>query len=100
MARIFAFRARRATAPSLIPYIQVHDLHLGPLTMHPFGVLVGAGVIIGVLLATRRARKLGLSVDTLQSFMWWMLIGGFLGGHLLDMLLYHPAEVVRRPWAL
>ncbi|HSO35483.1 MAG TPA: prolipoprotein diacylglyceryl transferase family protein [Labilithrix sp.] len=84
----------------MIPYIQVHDFHLGPITLHPFGVLVGAGVILGVMLATRRAKKLGLDTEVLQSFTWWMLIGGFVGGHVFDALLYHPAEVIARPWAL
>jgi phosphatidylglycerol:prolipoprotein diacylglycerol transferase len=84
----------------LIPFIQVHDLRLGPLTLHPFGVLVGGAVILGVLLSIRRAKKLGLDTDVLQSFMWWMLVGGFVGGHVFDALLYHPAEVIKRPWAL
>jgi phosphatidylglycerol---prolipoprotein diacylglyceryl transferase len=84
----------------LIPYIQVHDLHLGPLTLHPFGVLVGGGIILGVVLSARRGKKLGLDVDALYSFIWWMLVGGFVGGHVFDALLYHPGEVIKRPWAL
>lgn len=84
----------------MIPYIQVHALHLGPITLQPFGVLVGGGIILGVLLAVWRAKKLGLDVEALQSFMWWMLVGGFLGGHVFDALLYHPGEVIKRPWAL
>ena len=84
----------------MIPYIQVHPIHLGPLTLQPFGILVGAGIILGVTLATRRAKKLGLDPEIVQSLMWWMLIGGFVGGHVFDALLYHPAEVAARPWVL
>lgn len=84
----------------MIPYIQVHPLHLGPITLQPFGILVGAGIVLGVALATRRAKTLGLDVEVLQSFMWWMLVGGFVGGHVFDALAYHPAEVAARPWAL
>ena len=84
----------------MIPYIHVPDLKLGPLTLHPFGLLVATGVIIGTWLATRRARQRGLDLDKLNSFITWMLVAGFLGGHMLDQIFYHPAEVVKRPWSI
>lgn len=84
----------------LIPYIHVDDLHIGPLTLHPFGLLVAIGVLLGTSLAARRARWLGLDVTELHSFVTWLLVGGFVGGHVFDSLLYHPTEVVARPWSL
>ncbi len=84
----------------MIPYIFVPDLKLGPLTLHPFGLLVATGVVIGTWLATRRARQRALDVDKLNSFIAWMLVAGFLGGHMLDEIFYHPAEIVKRPWSL
>ena len=41
----------------MIPYIHVPDLKIGPLTLHPFGLLVATGVILGNLLATKRASQ-------------------------------------------
>lgn len=84
----------------MIPYIHVPDLKIGPLTLHPFGLLVATGVIIGTWLATRRARQRGLDLDKLNSFITWMLIAGFMGGHMLDEIFYHPSELVKRPWSL
>ncbi|HVJ92584.1 MAG TPA: prolipoprotein diacylglyceryl transferase family protein [Labilithrix sp.] len=84
----------------MIPYIHVPDLKLGPLTLHPFGLLVATGVIIGTWLATSRAKQRGLDLDKLNSFITWMLVAGFLGGHMLDQIFYHPAEVLKRPWSL
>jgi phosphatidylglycerol:prolipoprotein diacylglycerol transferase len=94
----------------MIPYIHVPDLpigpvqvfghQIGPLTLHPFGLLVATGVIIGTALATSRARKLGIDLDRLNSFITWMLAGGFIGGHVLDEIFYHPSEVVRRWYSL
>jgi phosphatidylglycerol:prolipoprotein diacylglycerol transferase len=84
----------------MIPYIHVPDLKLGPLTLHPFGLLVATGVIIGTALATRRARSRGLDLDRLNSFITWMLVAGFVGGHVLDEIFYHPAEIVKRPYSL
>ena len=84
----------------MIPYIHVYDLHLGPLTLHPFGILVALGVVLGTTLAKRRAQRLGLDENTLMSFVTWMLVGGFIGGHVLDEIFYHPQEIVEQPWSL
>ena len=84
----------------LIPYIQVHDLHIGPLTIHPFGLLVATGTLLGIWLATRRGRLIGLPPARLSSFISWMLVGGFIGGHVLDEVFYHPREVLVQPWSL
>ncbi|MCL2779643.1 MAG: prolipoprotein diacylglyceryl transferase [Polyangiaceae bacterium] len=84
----------------MIPYIHVPDLTIGPLTLHPFGLLVATGVIVGTWLATVRARQRGVDLDLLNSFITWMLIGGFLGGHMLDTIFYHPDELRERPWSL
>jgi len=84
----------------MIPFIHVPDLKIGPLTLHPFGLLVATGVILGASLATRRARARGLDLDKLNSFITWMLIAGFLGGHMLDQLFYHWPEFVKRPYSI
>lgn len=84
----------------MIPYIHVPDLKLGPLTLHPFGLLVATGVIIGTWLATLRAKQRGLDLEKLNSFITWMLVAGFLGGHMLDQIFYHPRELLHRPWSL
>ena len=84
----------------MIPWIHVPDLSLWKFTLHPFGLLVATGVIIGTWLATHRARQRGLDLDKLNSFITWMLIVGFLGGHMLDEIFYHPSELVKRPWSI
>jgi len=84
----------------MIPYIHVPDLPIGPVTIHPFGVLVATGVLIGTALAARRCRALGLDLNLFNSFVTWMLVAGFIGGHVLDELFYHWDEVVKRPWSL
>jgi len=87
----------------MIPYVKVPDFHPFQITwlpLHPFGLLVATGVLIGTMLANRRARKRGLDLEQLNSFITWMLIGGFTGGHILDELLYDPHRVVENPISL
>ena len=84
----------------MIPYIHFYDGHVGPLPIQPFGLLVALGVIIGTELAKRRGRALALPGEELSSFIGWMLVAGFIGGHVLDEMFYHPAQIVEAPWSL
>jgi phosphatidylglycerol:prolipoprotein diacylglycerol transferase len=96
----------------LIPFVRVAEwvllpegalgAHLPPvpLSVKPFGTLVAAGVYAGAFLALRQARRAGLSQRVLGALLVWVVLGGFLGGHVLDTLFYYPGEVVRRPWSL
>jgi phosphatidylglycerol:prolipoprotein diacylglycerol transferase len=84
----------------MIPYIHVSDFPLGPIPLHPFGLLVAIGVLIGTWITTYRARKIGYDVDLLNSFITWMLVGGFIGGHVLDEIFYHPDEIAKNPLSL
>jgi phosphatidylglycerol---prolipoprotein diacylglyceryl transferase len=84
----------------MIPFIHVPDLHIGPLPLHPFGILVATGVLIGTAVTTRRARGLGWDLVKLNSFVTWMLVSGFVLSHVLDSLFYHWDDVVKAPWTL
>jgi phosphatidylglycerol---prolipoprotein diacylglyceryl transferase len=96
----------------MIPYIHVPDLQIGsspvflagikvfPISLHPFGLLVATGVLVGSALATRRARAKGYDIDKLNSFITWMLVSGFVLSHMIDEVFYHPHEIVKRPWSL
>lgn len=84
----------------MIAYIDFHELHIGPMPIHPFGVLVALGVLLGIELAKRRGRYIGLPEEALMSFIVWMLVPGFIGGHVFDSLFYHPQEVAAAPWTL
>jgi phosphatidylglycerol:prolipoprotein diacylglycerol transferase len=87
----------------MIPYIKVPDFHPFGLTwlpLHPFGLLVATGVLIGTMLANRRARSRGFDLEQLSSFITWMLVSGFIFGHVLDEILYDPHRIVENPLSL
>lgn len=84
----------------MIPYVKVPELTIGPVPLHAFGLLVATGVVVGSALATKRARTRGFDVELLNSFITWMLIGGFVGGHVLDEIFYHPEEIAQNPLSL
>jgi len=83
----------------MIPFIHVPDINVG-VTLHPFGLLVATGVLVGRQLANSRARRFGYDLEKLSSFIMWLLVAGFVGGHMLDEVFYHPREIIAKPWSL
>jgi phosphatidylglycerol:prolipoprotein diacylglycerol transferase len=95
----------------LIPYIDIPPLHIfgpgnlgpigiGEISIKPFGTLVALGVYLGTELVRRQGEKFGLDSKTLSSFVVYILVGGFIGGHVLDTIFYHPDQLVRSPGSL
>jgi phosphatidylglycerol---prolipoprotein diacylglyceryl transferase len=98
----------------LIPYIKAPELPLSFLTyipgvntlidpahppsIKPFGTLVALGVYIGSVVAMRHARQRGLNEKKMSEFIFWVVGLGFVGGHMLDAIFYHPGRLVRDPW--
>lgn len=61
----------------MVPYIRI-DALLGRITIQPFGLLVAAGVGVGIRLAMRRAQWRDLDAANLTSVISWFLIPGFV----------------------
>ncbi len=66
--------------------------------VHPFGILVAAGVILGAFVAERRARRVGLEPMAVSGLSGHVIVAGFVVGHVFDALAYHPDVVRERPW--
>lgn len=100
----------------LIPFINIPPLHiLGPLeiplgsgapfsmpevSIKPFGTLVAIGVYIGTELIKRQGERFKLDAKVLSSFVLYLLVGGFVGGHVFDTIFYHPEHIVSSPMSL
>lgn len=84
----------------MLPFIRVADIQLGPLPIHSFGLLVATGVILGTSITLRRARARGLDVDSLNSFITWALVSGFIFAHWLNDLFYEPELIKKDPLRL
>ncbi len=85
---------------------------LGGLTLNPpaffmlfgrpiyfYGVLIGLGFVLGILLCARRAKRFGLREDDVYDVMIWLIPCSILGARLyyvlfqLDYYLQHPDEL-------
>jgi phosphatidylglycerol---prolipoprotein diacylglyceryl transferase len=95
----------------IIPYINIPPLHIfgpghlgpievGELSIKPFGTLVAIGVYIGTEIVKRQGERFKLDGKALSSFVFYILVGGFVGGHVLDTIFYHPDHIAESPGSL
>ena len=63
------------------------------LPIQPFGLLVATGVMLGYKLGERRAKQVGFDLMAYADLVAHILVGGFVAGHVLDAIAYHPAQV-------
>ncbi len=77
----------------MIPYFE--QPHLGPI--HAFGALVVCAIYFGSNILERRAARYGIFAKTVQQFVTWIMVGGFIGAHLIDRFVYFPKETLRDP---
>lgn len=84
----------------MIPYIDLPDWlrdrgwdHIGPIPVDSWGTLVVIGFVLGLEIARARGIKLGLDVRDVVDGIVFTVLSGFIGGHLVHVLAYHPEQL-------
>lgn len=67
------------------------------MSVHPFGVLVAIGVLLGARVAELKGKRTGLRPSAVGHAAAHVLIPAFVLAHVLDAVLYHPEIVRERP---
>jgi phosphatidylglycerol:prolipoprotein diacylglycerol transferase len=57
-------------------------------------------VYIGTIVSMRTAKRWELHAEAFSTFLFWILVWGFVAGHVLDEIFYHPEQVLRDPLSL
>lgn len=96
----------------MLPYIELPDLQIiaanafgegrpaAAVAIRPFGSLVVGAVLFGVWLSILQARRRHLSLPILVDFIYFVVLGGFVGGHVFELLFYAPELLRDDPWSL
>lgn len=71
---------------------------MGPV--HPWGLLVAIAIFGGHALAMRRAKRAGYDMREFNAFVVWGLVTGFVFGHWIDLVFYHPGVLLSRPYSM
>ena len=62
------------------------NIHLGPVTLAWHGLTIAIGVLVGMLVAGREARRRGLGSDALYTMAGLVVVGGVVGGRLFYVI--------------
>ena len=81
----------------MIPYFQFISFQVGPLTLYVWGFFVAAGIVLGLLVSARNARRFGLDPEAVAEAGFWTAVFGFLGGRLGHIVFYNAADYLRDP---
>ena len=85
----------------MIPYFPQPELHLfGPVTVHAFGAIVAAALVVGWRMAVARARTKGLDPGLFEDLLLYVVLSGFIVAHLYSVLAYFPREAMENPLLL
>lgn len=60
---------------------------IGNFTIHGYGLMIGIGFVLAVLIGGYRTKKLGLSDDDFTNIAICLLVFGFMGGKLLFIIV-------------
>lgn len=85
---------------AVIPWFTLGPIHLGPLPIQPFGLLVATGVFVGAAVARRAVLRRGLDEEHYQRMITWMLLCAFGLAHIVAVTAYHPERLLTEPWRL
>lgn len=81
----------------MIPYIAWETIQIGPLTLYVWGLFVGLGILLGMLLAGYFAKEKGQKVQVLQDSVVAGTILGIIGARLFYVLFYNPQLILTAP---
>lgn len=76
--------------------IMINDIHIGPVTLHMYGLMIALGYMSALLISERRARKQGMDTDILYGIFWCAVLGGAAGSKLLFYLVNIP-DILKDP---
>jgi phosphatidylglycerol:prolipoprotein diacylglycerol transferase len=68
--------------------------HLGAFPVHSYGFFIALGMVLGVLLAVRRGRQVGIPAATSLDLTFYAIVAGLLGARLLYVLM-HAGDYAR-----
>jgi phosphatidylglycerol:prolipoprotein diacylglycerol transferase len=72
-----------------------YGIHLGPLYIRFYGIIIMFGVVMAAMLSTRRAAKYGQDPERVWDILTWVVIGGVLGARLWHILTPPPSLVAQ-----
>jgi len=69
-----------------------YGIHLGPLYVHFYALILGLGILVATWVTARRAKRVGIASDTVWDALSWAFVPGIIGARLYHVLTPTPAS--------
>lgn len=73
-----------------LPYLAAPTVHLLGAPIDTFAPIVVAGILIGAELMQRYGARRGIGPGQLRLLLAYVIVSGFIGAHLVEILAYQP----------
>lgn len=77
----------------MFPYFVTSELHVGPIPIQPFLILVSMAIAIGYWIGIARASTHGVNREQMSELALWVLFAGLLGAHLMKAIYSWPPRL-------
>ena len=71
-------------------------MHIGPIPIRPFGLLVATGILAGRALTLYRAKQAGIQHEEMDDAILYTLLSAFIFAHFFEAVFYHPEHISRQ----
>lgn len=68
----------------------INDIHIGPITIHMYGLMIALGFLAALGLCLKRGKKTGLEDKHIWNIFYCAIIGGLVGARLLYIIVEIP----------
>ena len=72
----------------MIPYKIFSAIHLGPIAIQPWGVMVAIGFAAGAYIAIKEAKRKNIDIDQMYNLIFWVTISGIIGARISYLIEY------------
>lgn len=73
--------------------------HLGSLTVRWYGIMMAVAFFMGLWTASRRARLVNVSSDTITDIVVWLLVGSIAGARFVYVTTYWKQQFANQPFS-
>lgn len=70
----------------MIPYFQVTEFSLGPISLKAWGTMVALGLLLGIIVSYREAKKRGIDPNQILDVSFWIILGALIGARFFYVL--------------
>ncbi|WP_204180210.1 MULTISPECIES: prolipoprotein diacylglyceryl transferase [unclassified Staphylococcus] len=83
----------------LLNYIDPIAFELGPISVHWYGIIIAAGILLGYFIAQESVKRIGFDKDILIDIIFWSAIFGFIAARIYFVIFQwpyyaqHPIEI-------